>query len=119
MARRASADWYELAAAATLGGGAALSGGVLARERGPLASADWSLVPEAPGRCAAVLDSALPCSLGALTCQRDCQLRCPAADRTSSTRRAGVGLMGLNTTISALIIRLVMRSLTCPLAATI
>jgi len=27
--------------------------------------------------------------------------------------------MGLNTTISALIIRLVMRSLTCPLAATI
>ena len=115
MARRASADWYELAAAATLvlvvlGGGAAVAGGVLARERAPRASADWSLVPAAPGGGAAVFDGALACSRGALTGQRDCQLRCPAADRTSSTRRAGVELLGLNTTISALMIRLVMRS---------
>ena len=113
MARRASADWYELAAAATLvlvvlGGGAAVAGGVLARERAPRASADWSLVPAAPDGGAAVLDVAY--SRGALTVQRDCQLRCPAADRTSSTRRAGVELLGLNTTISALMIRLVMRS---------
>ena len=65
------------------------------------------------------LDDALACSRGALTGQRACQLRCPAADLTSSTRRAGVGLLGLNTTISALMIRLATRSRTCPLAATI
>ena len=103
IARRASADWYvdayELAAAATLGARAAMAGGVLAWGRAP-----WL---------------ALACSRGALTGQRACQLRCPAADLTSSTRRAGVGLLGLNTTISALMIRLATRSRTCPLAATI
>ena len=83
---------------------------VLAREWASRAPADWPLVLAAPDGGAAVLDGALACSRGALTGQRDCQLRCPAADRTSSTRRAGVELLGLNTTISALMIRLVMRS---------
>ena len=103
IARRASADWYvdayELAAAATLGARAAMAGGVLAWGRAP-----WL---------------ALACSRGALTGQRACQLRCPAADLTSSTRRAGVGLLGLNTTISALMIRLARRSREVPLAVTI
>ena len=100
------------------------TGSASARAIALRASVDWyvdayELAAADPGGWAGVLDDALACSRGALTGQRACQLRCPAADLTSSTRRAGVGLLGLNTTISALMIRLARRSRAVPLAATI